>query len=276
MCNDLQVFKNEQFGEVRALILKNEPWFVGKDVAKCLGYKDTKDAIRQHIDNEDKTIIQKGQITTLEIPNRGLTIINESGLYSLVLSSKLPTAKRFKRWVTSEVLPQIRIHGAFMTDDTLEKVLTNPDFLIKLATDLKEEKEQRKALELQNKQKEQIIGELKPRADYTDRILKNKGLVTITQIAKDYGMTGIELNRLLHDLKVQYKQSNQWLLYKEHSGKGYTHSETVDIVRNDGKPDIKMNTKWTQKGRLFLYNLLRKNGISPTIENEAKEETACN
>lgn len=126
-------------------------------------------------------------------------------------------------------------------------------------------------LTLENNQQKQIIGELKPKADYTDTILKNKGLVTITQIAKDYGMSGQAMNDLLHSLKIQYKQSNQWLLYKEHHGKGYTHSETIDIVRSSGMTDIKMNTKWTQKGRLFLYELLKENGILPNIEKEDKQ-----
>ncbi len=128
------------------------------------------------------------------------------------------------------------------------------------------EQEEKKALIVTTQKQQQLIGELKPRADYTDRILKNTGLVTITQIAKDYGMSGQAMNELLHNLEVQYKQSGQWLLYKDHHGKGYTHSETVDIVRSDGRQDIKMNTKWTQKGRLFLYNLLKENGIFPTIE----------
>lgn len=114
--------------------------------------------------------------------------------------------------------------------------------------------------------KNQLIGELKPKADYMDKILKNPGLVTITQIAKDYGMSGQEMNNILHGLKVQYKQSGQWLLYKEHQNCGYTHSNTVDITHSDGRPDVRMNTKWTQKGRLFLYQLLKDNGILPTIE----------
>lgn len=114
--------------------------------------------------------------------------------------------------------------------------------------------------------KEQIIGELKPKADYTDMILRNKGLVTITQIAKDYGMTGTEMNKKLHELGIQYRQSEQWLLYKEYQGLGYTHSETVEITRADGRPDIKMNTKWTQKGRLFIYDKLKVEGILPIIE----------
>lgn len=117
--------------------------------------------------------------------------------------------------------------------------------------------------------KNQVIGELKPKADYTDKILKNSGLVTITQIAKDYGMSAIEMNRKLHELGIQFKQSDQWLLYSKYHGLGYTHSETVDIVRAGGRLDVKMNTKWTQKGRLFLYNKLKESGIIPVIERTA-------
>lgn len=121
-------------------------------------------------------------------------------------------------------------------------------------------------LSLVTKKQEQVIGELKPKADYVDRILKNPGLVTITQIAKDYGMSGSSLNKKLNELGVQYKQSEQWLLYRKYQDKGYTFSETMEIVRSDGRPDVKMNTKWTQKGRLFLYELLKENGILPSIE----------
>ena len=124
------------------------------------------------------------------------------------------------------------------------------------------------ALTVEVNAKNQIIGELKPKADYYDEILKNPGLVTITQIAKDYGMSGKEMNKILHNLGIQYKQSGQWLLYDKHSKNGYTHSETVDIVRKDGRRDVKMNTKWKQKGRIFLYNTLKENGIVPMIERE--------
>ena len=132
------------------------------------------------------------------------------------------------------------------------------------------EQEQKQTLEFANRQKDQLIGELKPKADYMDKILQNTGLVTITQIAKDYGMSGEKMNSLLHELGVQYKQSGQWLLYTKYQDKGYTHSETVGITHSDGRPDIKMNTKWTQKGRLFLYDLLKTNGVLPVIER--KEE----
>lgn len=114
--------------------------------------------------------------------------------------------------------------------------------------------------------KDQIIGELQPKADYTDRILQNKGLVGISQIAKDYGMSGQALNAQLHDLKVQYKQGNQWLLYSKYQACGYTHSKTIDIKHTDGRKDVVMETKWTQKGRLFIYELLKNNSILPVIE----------
>ena len=256
--NNLQIFKNNEFGEIRVVEVHNEPWLVGKDVADKLGYQNGSRDIQRHVEEEDRTevAIYDG------IQNRNMVAINESGLYSLVLGSKLPNARRFRKWITSEVIPTIKKHGAYMTPEVLEKTLTNPDFIIQLATRLKEEQEL-------SKKQQQIIGELKPRADYTDRILKNKGLVTITQIAKDYGMSGTEMNKLLHELRVQYKQSGQWLLYVDYQGKGYTHSETIDIKRSDGRPDVKMNTKWTQKGRLFLYELLKESGIYPDIEKIA-------
>lgn len=152
----------------------------------------------------------------------------------------------------------------------MEKELNSPERI--MAKALKIADKTINILQLENKQQQQIIGELKPRADYTDKILQNKGLVTITQIAKDYGMSGNAMNELLHSLGIQYKQSDQWLLYQKHHDKGYTHSQTINITRNDGRPDVKMNTKWTQKGRLFIYNLLKENGTLPVIEREQKKE----
>ena len=268
--NELQIFENPEFGSIRTITINNEPWFVGKDVAEVLGYSNPRDALSRHVDDEDKNTVVNPD------GNRGnpnMTIINESGLYSLILSSKLPTAKQFKRWVTSEILPDIRKHGAYMTPDTLEAAILNPDYLIQLATALKDEREKRKLLETENAQQKQIIGELKPRADYTDRILSNKGLVTITQIAKDYGMSGRKMNKILEDLHVQYKQSGQWLLYAEYHDKGYTHSKTIDITRKDGSPNVTMETKWTQKGRLFIYELLKGEGILPIIEREQTKKS---
>lgn len=193
----------------------------------------------------------------------------ENMVYRLGFKASNDKAQKFQAVLADEVLPAIRKHGAYMTEDTIKKALQEPDFIIKLATELKEEKEARKTAELEVAQKSQIINELKPKADYTDRILQSSSLVTITQIAKDYGMSGKKMNSLLHELKVIYKMGSQWLLYSKYQAKGYTHSETVNIEHSDGRSDVVMNTKWTQKGRLFLYELLKKNGTLPLIEQAA-------
>lgn len=146
----------------------------------------------------------------------------------------------------------------------VEREYNSPEKLMARALRIADETINR--LSLVTKKQEQVIGELKPKADYVDSILKNPGLVTITQIAKDYGLSGASLNKQLYELGVQYKQSDQWLLYRKYQDKGYTFSETMEIVRSDGRPDVKMNTKWTQKGRLFLYELLKENSILPSIE----------
>lgn len=247
---DLQEF-NFEGNEVRAITYNSEPFFVGKDVASVLGYKNESDAIRSHVAEEDKEIL-KSQNTTLEnIPNRGLTIINESGLYALIFGSKLDTAKRFKRWVTSEVLPSIRKRGLYATDELLD----NPDLLIQVATELKNEREQRLIAE-------QRINELQPKATYYDLVLQNKSLISVSKIAKDYGKSAQWLNSKLHELGVQYKQGGTWLLYQKYADKGYTQSTThvIDEERN------KLFTKWTQKGRLFIYELLKNQDVLPLIE----------
>lgn len=254
--NEVEAF-NFESNEVRTLMIDNKPWFVGKDVADALGYSASRNALSKHVDSDDKLTHQisaSGQ-------KREMVLINESGVYSLIFGSKLESAKRFKKWVTSEVLPAIRKHGTYMTDQTIEEVLTNPDTIIRLATDLKNERKEKLMLAQQ-------VTELKPKADYTDLILSNKTLVTITFIAKDYGMSGLAMNKLLHDLGVQYSQSGVWLLYAKHQTKGWTQSETTEVVRKDGSKKLVMNTKWTQKGRLGLYELLKDNGYLPLIEQD--------
>lgn len=187
--------------------------------------------------------------------------ITEPQLYKLAIKANSTQAEKFQDWVTSEVLPAIRKHGTYMTDQTIEDVLTNPDTIIRLATDLKNERREKLMLAQQ-------VTELKPKADYTDLILSNKTLVTITFIAKDYGMSGLAMNKLLHDLGVQYSQSGVWLLYAKHQTKGWTQSETTEVARKDGSKKLVMNTKWTQKGRLGLYELLKDNGYLPLIEQD--------
>ncbi|MCT4377665.1 phage repressor protein/antirepressor Ant [Leuconostoc falkenbergense] len=194
------------------------------------------------------------------------SFITEPQLYKLIIKANSPQAERFQDWVTSEVLPSIRQHGAYLTDQKIEEVLTSPDTIIRLATKLKEERQAKLVLKQQNSVLLQQNNELKPKADYTDLILSNKTLVTITFIAKDYGMSGLAMNKLLHDLGVQYNQSGVWLLYAKHQTKGWTQSETTEVVKKDGSKKLVMNTKWTQKGRLGLYELLKDNGYLPLIE----------
>lgn len=254
--SNIQVFNFDEL-EVRTLVINEEPFFVGKDVAEALGYARPDNAIGRHVDKEDKLMHQisaSGQ-------TRNMTIINESGLYSLILSSKLDSAKRFKRWVTSEVLPQIRKHGIYATESKVDDILNNPDTFIELLQNFKKERTQRLVAEQQ-------VAELKPKADYYDQILRSKKLIAIGAIAKDYGMSAQAMNKLLHDLKVQYKQGGQWLLYQNHATKGYTSSETHRYVKSDGNEDFSLLTKWTQKGRIFLYELLKSKDILPMIERK--------
>lgn len=253
--NEIQEF-NFNGSNVRALTIGNKPYFVGKDVAEILGYSNPQKAIRDHVDDDDKTVND-----SFTVNGTSPVLINESGLYSLILSSKMPTAKKFKHWVTSEVLPTIRKHSAYMTPAKIEEVLTDPDTIIQLATQLKQEREGRLIAE-------QRIGELTPKADYCDRVLADKSLVTITQIAKDYGMSGRALNATLHDLGVIYKQGETWFLYAKYQKTGWTHSETIMVDKKDGTQKAVLNTKWTQKGRLGLYELLKAHGILPLIERE--------
>ncbi|HAZ0740849.1 TPA: phage antirepressor, partial [Enterococcus faecium] len=245
--NTPQIFNFEQ-NEVRTILVNDEPYFVGKDVADVLGYSNPQKAIRDHVDLEDKT-----QNDSFTVNGTAVVLINESGLYSLILKSKLPSAKKFKRWVTSEVLPAIRKHGGYLTPEKVEEALLNPDTIIQLATQLKEERTGRLIAE-------QKIAEYEPKISYLDSILSSTDSVTISQIAADYGMSPQQMNKLLHKLGIQKKVGNQWLLCKKHMNQGYTKSHTTEIPKADGGTKIVMNTKWTQKGRLFIYELLKKEG----------------
>ncbi|MCM6792887.1 phage antirepressor [Pediococcus pentosaceus] len=266
--NELQNF-NFEGNKVRTVLINDEPYFVGKDIADVLGYSNSRKALIDHVDEEDKNTV------TIRDGNKGnpnQVVINESGMYSLVLSSKLPNAKKFKHWVTNEVLPSIRKHGAYLTDEKIEEALLNPDTIISLATKLKNEREKVEVERNGRLIAEQRVEELQPKADYYDQILSNKGVVTVTSIAKNYGMTAPELNKLLNQLGVQYSQSGSWYLYKKYQKNGYTHTIPVPYSHRDGRPDIKPQTKWTQKGHIFIYQLLKEHGILPMIE--MKDESA--
>lgn len=183
--------------------------------------------------------------------------ISEPMVYKLAFKANNALAEKFQDWLATEVLPQIRKHGMYATDELLD----NPDLLIEVATKLKEEKTLRLIAE-------QRVNELQPKADYYDRILNNKGLVTVSTIAKNYGMSAVSFNKLLHELGIQFNQSGTWLLYSKFQDKGYTHIEPFDYEDKNGNQQVKTRMKWTQKGHIFLYETLKKNNYLPMIERQ--------
>ena len=263
---ELQVFSNAEFGSVRSIMINNEPYFVGKDVAEVLGYVDPNKAISMHVDEEDKL----NDKTSSSLGQRGGWLINESGLYSLILSSKMPKARQFKRWVTSEVLPAIRKHGVLAVDAMLKA----PDSMIAALQAYKEERQRRLLLESENAVQKQQLLEMKPKVSYYDVVINSPDLISITEIAKDYGWSAKHMNGYLHSKGIQYKQGDRiWILYQKYAEQGLTSTKTHAYLTGDGNTHTKVHTYWTQKGRLFIYDLLKKDGILPLIEKEDREGT---
>ena len=240
-----QVFKNAEFGQIRTCMVEGETYFVGKDVASALGYKNTKDALMRHVDDEDK----RGSGITTPLGIHQATVINESGLYSLILSSKLEGARRFKRWVTGEVLPAIRRNGRYELEQHNTELI-----------------QQNRELESRNSYLKDISAYQKPLTDYARHILSSTQTVTVTQIAQDYGFGPVRFNELLMHLRIQHKVGGQWILYTPYLHRGYVQSFSSYFVKPDGEVQVKVHTRWTQTGRLFLYEELKKAGILPLIE----------
>lgn len=248
---DLQIFNSPEFGAIRTIEKDGEPWFVGKDVAAALGYEKPTDAVRKHVDVEDRGI------SKMETPSgaQETTIINESGLYSLVLSSKLPTAKKFKRWITSEVIPSIRKHGAYMTPDKLEEVLLKPDTLIQLAQNLKAEQEKRRALEAK-------VETDKPKVLFAESVEAAKTSILIGELAKLLKQNGINIgqNRLF-----QWLRQNGYLIRRQGSDynmptqrameMGLFEIKETTITHSDGHIHVSKTPKVTGKGQVYFVNL---------------------
>lgn len=227
--NDIQIFKNEQFGQVRVITKDGEPWFVAKDIANILGYSNSRKAIYDHVYTEDKGVTKCDTLGG----SQELTTINESGLYSLIFGSKMESAAKFKRWVTSDVLPSIRKHGMYATDE----LINNPDLLIAAATKIKEERQARLEAE-----------------KLRDKLIHQNKLYTTSEIAKELGLkSATKLNGLLAEKKIQYKQNKTWLLYSKYADCGYV-SIKQDILDSG---HIIYDRKWTGKGRDFILNLFK-------------------
>lgn len=258
--NELQIFTNDTFGEVRTVVKDNEPWFVAADVCRALEIVNHKDALTR-LDEDEKTGVA---LTDPHGREQITNIINEPGLYSLVLGSRKPEARAFKRWITHEVVPAIRRHGMYATNELLD----NPDLLIEAATRIKVQREKIAALETTVAVQSQQLAEAAPKVSYYDLILNCKDLISVSKIAKDYGMSAVKMNDLLRDMGIQYRQGNVWLLYQKYASQGYTSTKTYEYIGSDGTNHAKTATYWTQKGRLFIYNKLKDNDIVPTIERE--------
>ena len=239
--NQIQIFKNQEFGAMRTISNElGEAMFCAKDVCDALGYKKTRNAIAQHVDEDDA--LKQG--LTDSLGRKQLTIfINESGLYSLILCSKLESAKRFKRWVTGEVLPAIRKQGGYM-----------------VAKQGESEKEiMARALEIVRstiQRRDEEIARLQPKALYTDQVLDSITCITTTQLAKELGMTAQELNRRLCEMRIQYWQSGQYMLYAEFARQGFARSRTRKHVLKHGMVLTEMYLVWTERGREFIHRLL--------------------
>ncbi|MDT2864646.1 phage antirepressor [Vagococcus carniphilus] len=225
----------------------DNPLFLAKDVAEWIEY-DVSNVSKmvKKVDEDEKVVTRTN--------NTSATFLTEDGLYEVLMQSRKPIAKKFKKEV-KQILKDIRKHGMYAK----EELLDNPDLLLDVVSKLKEERTGRLVAE-------QRVNELQPKADYYDSILNNQGLVTISKISKNYGMSAVKFNQLLHDLGVQFNQSGTWLLYSKHQAKGYTHIEPFDYTDANGNQQVKTRMKWTQKGHIFIYELLKKNGILPMIE----------
>lgn len=259
--NNIQVFNNPEFGEIRTIEIDGEPYFVGTDVAKALGYSNPRKAILDHC----KGVTKRDTPTSSGV--QSMSYINEGDLYRLIMKSKLPSAEKFESWVMDEVLPSIRKTGVYVwTPQNMTDYEIMAAGLEASRRVIAKKEEEIKFKDKQLMVQQEVISELQPKADYVDMILKCQSLVLTTQIAKDYGMSARAFNKLLHELGIQYKVGDQWVLYAKYQACGYVHSTTYEYTRRGGIVGVKMRTEWTQKGRLFLYETLKKEGYLPLIE----------
>lgn len=253
--NEMQVF-NYKSSQVRTVEINNEPWFVLKDVCAVLDLGSAH-KVSDRLDEDERNQIP---LTDSLGRKQETTIINESGLYNVILRSDKPEAKPFRKWVTSEVLPSIRKTGSYALPKDYPTALRA----------LADAEEQKLRLLAENQHQAQVIADFEPIQQYVDTILESKGAMATSQIAADYGLTAQKLNKILHEGGVQRNVNGQWLLYAKHMGKGYTKSKTIQIIRSDGRPDTIMQTQWTQKGRLMIHEILTARGIEAVMDRRVQ------
>ncbi len=265
MNNEIKIFENEQFGSVRTILIDGQPWFVGKDVAEALGYTNPTKAIRDHIDPEDRWGSKLDP--HLFVDNLGRTqaptLINESGVYCLIIKSKLETARQFKRWVTSEVLPSIRKYGMYATEQTIDNVLNGTEEAEKLFIQLKEEKLRTRELENENMRLVEENDSLAEVVDFINMYDDESDLLNVSDIAIAYQMSAIEFNRLLCILGIQHRAYGTWMIAPEYENCGYVRTDKRPTFYGEG---FFIHTRWTHKGAAFLYNRLKENGILPVFD----------
>lgn len=252
---ELKLFTNPKFGDVRTIIEDDKVLFCGNDVAKGFGYKSPKDAIAAHC---------KGAVKRRTLTDGGeqeMVFIAEGDVYRLAARSKLPGADEFERWIFDEVLPSLRKHGAYMTEEVIERALSDPDFIIQIATTLKEERQKRKELETEVETQRQMIADFEPIKRYVDTILESTSTMATSQIAADYDLSARQLNKILKESGIQHNVNGQWILYKKHMGNGYTKSKTFHFLHSDGSKGTRVFTQWSQKGRLLIHEILTERGI---------------
>lgn len=259
--NELQILNNAEFGELRTIEENKKILFCGSDVAKALKYARPNDAITAHCRYTVKRSIPHPQAPDKQIE---MLFIPEGDVYRLICHSKIESAERFEKWVFDEVLPTIRRHGMYATNELLD----NPDLLIEAATRIKIQREKIATLETTVAVQSQQLAEAAPKVSYYDLILNCKDLISISKIAKDYGMSAVRMNETLRELGIQYRQGNVWLLYQKYAAQGYTSTKTHEYIGSDGTNHARTATYWTQKGRVWLYDKLKENGILPVIERE--------
>ena len=278
--SEVQIFKSEQFGEIRTAGTADNPMFCLSDVCKVLEL-DQPSRVKSRLNMGGVTSIKVGVQTgtkkdgTPSIQEMDMTFINETNLYKVIMRSDKPQAEPFQDWVCGEVLPEIRKNGGYINangmsdDEIMAKALEIAHKTIeRKALENKELKKENVRLESENVQLAIENQELRHDKNYLDLIMRSKALLTISQIAQDYGMSGKAMNKQLAAMGIQYSCNGQWILYARYKDCGYVSSRSIDITRADGRPDVVLHTEWTQAGRKFLYEELKKHEIIPMLERD--------